>query len=170
MYFDEILERAADKASQASQAAERASARGESTSLDLAKLRSEHDALLKETLPQLERERDRAGRRAEKFEGMARKLEKEWREEKTMNSSLMERIDHLGKQVDALREEKKELEEQNRDLGFFISGGQKLREFGASGSGDGGEGLGTLAEEVREGVVSVSDPPAPKGKKKGGKK
>jgi BRCA1-associated protein len=158
MYFEEILERAADKASRASQAAEKATALAESTSHDLIRLRTEHETLAKDTLPQLERDRDRATRRADKFEGMAHKLEKEWREEKTMNASLMERITHLGSQVESLRTEKTELEEQNRDLGFFISGGQKLQEVGG--------------EEVREGVVSVGDAPVAgggRGKRKGRK-
>lgn len=165
MYFEEILERAADKASQASQAAEKTTALAERTSLDLAKLRASHETLLAETLPQLERERDRVARRAEKFEGMARKLEKEWREEKVVSASLMERIEYLGKRVEGLEKEKRELEEQNRDFGFFISGGKKLRELG--GGNDGG-----LGEEVREGVVSLPDAGAAgvrRGKKRGKK-
>lgn len=158
MYFEEILERAADKASQASQAAEKATKLAESTSHELTKLRTEHEALAKDTLPQLQRDRDRASRRADKFEGMARNLEKEWREEKAMNASLMERITHLGTQVEGLKVEKAELEEQNRDLGFFISAGQKLQEVGG--------------EEVREGVVSLPDPPPEvggRGRRKGRK-
>ena len=158
MYFEEILERAADKASQASQAAEKASALAQSTTLELSKLRNEHETLVTSTIPQLDRDRDRAQRRAEKFETMARKLEKEWREEKAMNSSLMERISHCNAQVETLKKEKEELEEQNRDLGFFISGGARLKEVG-----------GGLAEEVVEGVVSVGDAPSAKGKRKGRK-
>ena len=104
-------------------------------------------------------------RKAEKFEGMARKLEKEWREEKAMNESFMQRVGHMEKQVDVLKREKGELEEQNRDLGFFISGGEKLRGLGVGG--------GVGEEEVREGRVSLPEGEGSgkggSGKKKGGK-
>jgi BRCA1-associated protein len=112
-----------------------------------------------EKIPALERERERAARRADKFEGMARKLEREWREEKAMGGSLLEKVKGLGDEVQALRAEKKELEEQNRDLSFFISGGEKLKAV-----------AGAMGEEIREGKVSVPDgEPEGKGRKKGGK-
>ena len=75
---------------------------------------------------------------------MARKLEKEWREEKAMNGSLMERIEYMGQEMEGLRGEVEELRDENRDLGFFISGTEKLKGAG---------------EEVVEGRVSVPDPP-----------
>lgn len=109
----------------------------------------------------LEKDRDRATRKADKFEAMARKLEKEWRDEKAMNESLMTRINHLGTQIETLKAEKSELEEQNRDLSFFISSQGKLRT------------LGVDEEEVREGTVSlpeVVEEGKGKGKKKGGGK
>ena len=161
MYFEEILERAADKASQAALSAEKAVEASTKTAEHLATLQAAHDSLTKETIPALEKDRDRAVRKAEKFEGMARKLEKEWREEKAMNESLMGRIEHITSQLETLKVEKAELEEQNRDLGFFISGGEKLK------------GLGVGEEEVREGRVSLpevgGEGSGKGGKKKGGK-
>ena len=160
MYFEEVLERAADKASQAALSAEKATEASTKTAEQFATLQAAHDSLTKETIPALEKDRDRAVRKAEKFEGMARKLEKEWREEKAMNESLMGRIEHITTQLETLRSEKAELEEQNRDLGFFISGGEKLK------------GLGVDEEEVREGRVSlpeVGEGSGKGGKKKGGK-
>ncbi|KAL8729820.1 MAG: hypothetical protein Q9181_004866 [Wetmoreana brouardii] len=158
-YFAEALERAADKASQAAKAAEKAEATATATREQLASLQGSHHTLANETIPSLERENDRASKRAVKFEAMARKVEKEWREEKAVSGSLMERIKWLEEQVQTLTAEKTELEEQNRDLSFFISSGEKLKQLD-----------GVDEEELREGSASVPDPPvAGKGKKKGKK-
>ena len=161
MYFEEILERAADKASQAAQSAEKATEASIKTADQLATLQASHDTLANETIPSLEKDRDRAIRKAEKFEAMARKLEKEWRDEKAMNESLMTRITHLGTQLETERAEKRELEEQNRDLGFYISGKEKLKNVGVD------------EDEVRESTVSlpeVGEGAKGKGKKKAGGK
>ena len=161
MYFEEILERAADKASKAAQSAERATESSVKNAEKLASLQASHDAIANETLPSLEKDRDRALRKAEKFEAMARKLEKEWRDEKAMNESLMARVNHLDTQLEAVKLEKSELEEQNRDLGFFISGMDKLKTMGVD------------EEDVREGTVSLpetAEETKGKGKKKGGGK
>ena len=158
MYFEEIVERAADKASQAALSAERATEASIKNKEQLASLQESHNNLITDTIPSLERDRDRATRKAEKFEGMARKLEKEWRDEKAMTESLMTRITHLDNQLEAVKTEKAELEEQNRDLSFFISGMEKLKTVGVD------------EEEVREGTVSLPEEAKGKGKKKGGGK
>ncbi|KAL8689861.1 MAG: hypothetical protein Q9218_004560 [Villophora microphyllina] len=158
-YFAEALERAADKASQAAKAAESAEATVTKTQEQLAALEISHKALVKEVVPALERDMERSTKRATKFEDMARKLEKEWREEKALSGSLSERITWLEGQVQTLTAEKADLQEQNRDLGFFISGGEKLKQLN-----------GVDEDDIREGSTSVPDPPAPgKGKKKGKK-
>lgn len=158
-YFSEILERAADKASQATNAAEDAKALAIAVQQQLATLQASHDTLTKETIPALEKDKNRATGRAEKFEAMARKLEKEWRDEKTVSGSLMERIGWLEGQVKTLKVEKTELQEQNRDLSFFISGGEKLRTL-----------QGVEEEELKEGSTTVAEAPQKgKGRKTGGK-
>ena len=160
LYFAEALERAADKASKAAQAAEKAESAAAKTQEQFSAMQISHKTLAEETIPSLERDADRAGKRATKFEAMARKLEKEWREEKAVSSSLMERITWLEGQVQTLTTEKSDLEEQNRDLSFFISGGDKLKQLN-----------GLDEDEVREGTTTVADPPAAgKGKGKGKKK
>jgi BRCA1-associated protein len=125
-YFEEVVERAADKASQASAAASSAQEAAAKATLALTNLQFQHDKLNHETLPGVERDKSRAEKRAEKFEGMARKLEKEWREEKTMNESLLKRIEYLSTEMEGLKETNTDLSEQNRDLTFFISGSQRL--------------------------------------------
>lgn len=159
-YFAEVVERAVDKASQAAKAAESAQASASATQEQLTALKCSHEALAHEVIPGLERDKERASQRASKFEAMARKLEKEWREEKAVSGSLMERIGWLEGQVQTLTAEKTDLQEQNRDLSFFISSGEKLKHL-----------EGVNEEEVREGSTTVADAPATgKGKKKRGKK
>jgi BRCA1-associated protein len=152
VYFEEQVERAADKAAQAAAEASVALSTAQSTMSDLAALKSKYDDLARDAVPALEREKARLERRADKFEDMARKLEKEFREEKAINARLMERIQHLGSEVKELKLVKTDLEEQNRDLTFFISSSEKLRDAG---------------EEIQEGTLSVPDLPTGGG---GGKK
>lgn len=150
VYFEEKVERAADKASKAAAAASSAADVAVRASAELTDLKSKYDDLARDAVPALEKEKARLERRSEKFESMAREMEKGFREEKAINVRLMERIEHLSKEVEGLKLVKTDLEEQNRDLTFFISSSEKLKEAG---------------EDVQEGTVSVPDPPA--GKKKG---
>lgn len=145
-YFEEKVERAADKASEASAAAAAAQERAQQITSELNALTSKLGGLISETIPALERDKDRAEKRSQKFESLARTMEKQWQEEKTINTSLMERIDHLTNEVTKLKAENEDLKEQNRDLSFFISGSERLK-----GQGD----------DVVEGSVSVADPPKP---------
>lgn len=151
-YFEEKVERAADKASEASAAALSATEAASKASAQLVQLQKAYDDLARDAVPALEREKSRIERKAEKFETMARKMEKELREEKAMNGSLMEKIQFLTNEVSELKATNGDLEEQNRDLSFFISGSEKLK----------GQG-----EDIQEGVVSVPDPPTAKKKGKG---
>ncbi|KAL4792103.1 hypothetical protein BDV19DRAFT_280299 [Aspergillus venezuelensis] len=151
-YFEGILERAVDKASQATAAATAAQEAADTATATLNSIQSHQNTLTTESIPTLERDKTRAEKRAEKFETMARKLEREWREEKTINESLMARIEHLTAEVEALKSSNLDLQEQNRDLTFFISGQERLKDQG---------------EEVVQGTLSVPDPPS--GSKKKGK-
>ena len=153
MYFEEQVERAVDKAKKATNAAEQAAENAVKAASRLETLQASNDAITKDTLPSLERDKGRAERRADRFETMARKMEKEWREKEVINESLMDRIGHLEKQVDELTMKNSELEEQNRDLSFFISGAERLKDQG---------------DDVLEGVISVPDASG-SGKKKRGK-
>jgi BRCA1-associated protein len=150
-YFEEQVERAADKASQASAAATSAQEAAEKAAHQLHDLQSQYNTLIKETIPNLERDKGRAERRAEKFETMAHRMEKEWREEKAMNTSLVERVEFLDAEVQKLKLANEDLTEQNRDLTFFISGSEKLKDQG---------------DDVVEGTVSVPEPEQ-SGRKKG---
>ena len=158
LYFEEILERAADKASHASAAAETAVTASTDTGERLARLQEEYDTLILETVPSLERERDRAARRAEKFEGLARRLEGEWRDEKAMGESLVRRVEGLREEVGALKLERDGLEEEKRDLAAFISGVEVLKRSGVA------------EEELEGGVVSIGEGKGTRKKKAGKEK
>ncbi|KAI9839722.1 MAG: hypothetical protein M1838_004276 [Thelocarpon superellum] len=152
LYFEEKVAHAADKASVACQAAETAATTTQRTRDALASLQASYDTLVKVTIPGLERDKERAERRADKLAETAKKMQREWKDEKAMSESLLERVERLGREVVTLQEQRTDLEEQNRDLTFFISGQQKL------------EGLG---EEVEQGTVSVGATPSSQKKAKG---
>ena len=165
MYFEGILERAADKASLATQSAEKAAAAAEKSQQSLDELQAKYTELTLSTLPELQKENERSGRKAGRFEAMARELEKGYREEKAVSAALMTRIEHLqalvegaGKEKEALAKEKVELEEMVRDLMFTVSGREKGAEMG---------------EEAEGATVSLPPPgegSGAKGRKKKGKK
>ena len=141
LYYEGQLERAVDKASTASAAAEKVLAHFEALEEKFARLQVDYDTAKKGILA-LERDVEKARKRAEKADELGRKLGKDWREEKTINESLMERVKFLDAKIkegeikrEQLEAEKKELEEQNRDLTFFISGGDKLKEMGEEAVG-----------------------------------
>jgi len=151
-YFEEQVDRAVDKAAEAAISADHAAAAALKANERLDSMQAAHQMLLNETLPGLEKGKERAEKRAEKFESMARTMEKDWKEKEVINDSLMERIGFLEKQINELTVKNSDLEEQNRDLTFFISGTQRLK----------GQG-----EDVQEGTLEIADPPAASKKKKG---
>jgi BRCA1-associated protein len=160
-YFEEQLERAADKARKAAAAAELAAGARDTLARKLDEVARAHEEALAQARA-LARDAERERARAEKSAGLARSLGNDWREEKAVNGALMERIAFLDKKVAEeaearrkLEEEKRELEEQNRDLSFFISGTERLKDAG---------------EEVVEGTVEVANAPETGGKKKKGRK
>ncbi|KAJ6171396.1 hypothetical protein N7470_000463 [Penicillium chermesinum] len=126
-YFEEIVERAADKASQASAAASAAEEVASQASARLAEMQAKFDNLAVESIPGLEKDKARLEKRADKFEAMARALEKDYRAEKAMNENLMERVNALTTENEALKAQCQDLAEQNRDLTFFISSSQRLQ-------------------------------------------
>lgn len=76
----------------------------------MASLQLTHDTSTQEEIPALKHDRERTVRKADKPEGMARKLEKEWRHEKAMSGSSLERVKQLGDEIEGLRAERIELE------------------------------------------------------------
>jgi predicted RNase H-like nuclease (RuvC/YqgF family) len=160
-YFEEQLERAVDKAAKAASSADEASRAVVAMSQKLEALTLQY-ADAQSTISALERDVERYSKKSTTTSDLARKLTQQYKEETTINESLLSRIKHLEKKIgDAnvrvkeLEAQKEDLEEQNRDLGFFISGQEKLREM-----------QGLEEGEVEGGTVEVG---AAAGKKRKGK-
>lgn len=161
IYFEEMVNKAADKAAKAAGAAEAASAQAHEALKELAVLKEEHRVLKEETVPSLERELARERNRAAKSTELARSMGKSLQEEKKVTEGLMKRIEHLNKEAEAvgrtiaeLKLESEELKETNRDLTMFISGQEKLKELESEGKVEQGElegGTMSVPEERRRG-------------------
>lgn len=158
IYFEEQVAKTVDKAARSAKAAEEAAEKAQSAIAELKEMSIEHRKMRDEIIPSLERDRDRMATKAVKSNELARSMTKSFQEEKQVSRGLMDRIKHLEdalervrKEVVVLKEENIDLKEQNRDLGFFISSQDKLKSVDSE-----------LAEEIREGTVSVPEAPESK--------
>lgn len=156
VYFEEMLSKAADKATKASAAAETAAAQASRALKELKIVQEEQHRLRTETIPGLEKDLERERNRATKSTDLARGLGKSLQEEKKVSEGLMKRIEHMNKELESLGEQVKELKlenadlkDQNHDLSMFISGQEKLKELEAEGKVEEGE--------VQEGSASVPE-------------
>ncbi|KAK0708243.1 hypothetical protein B0H67DRAFT_589714 [Lasiosphaeris hirsuta] len=170
IYFEEMVNKAADKATKAAASAESASVSADKALRELATLRENYRVLKEETVPSLERELTRESNRANKSTELARSLGKSLQEEKKVGEGLMVRIEHMIKEAEGvaksiadLKAENEDLKEMNRDLSMFISGQEKLKELENEGKVEQGE--------LEEGTASVPEEKKGRGKGKGkGKK
>lgn len=157
-YFEEQVERAVDKASQASARAEEAATQAQRQAEEAARHSHERNDQA-EALARVEKALERSEKARAKFEQMARDMSSQLREEKTMNEGLLKRIkaadekaEAAKKEAEKAKEEKKDLEDMNHDLTMFISSQEKVKELQAAG------------EEVVDGGSGVVDGPKKKGK------
>jgi len=117
-------------------------------------------------LDEMHRDKVKAEKRAEKLADIAKKLEKELREERAVSEGLMKNLGKMKEKVQLADVEKAqfrtqiaELNDQVRDVMFFLEAKEKIE----SGGG---------AEEAAGGSVEVpiSPPPVPSSKKKKSKR
>ncbi|KIO26479.1 hypothetical protein M407DRAFT_234894 [Tulasnella calospora MUT 4182] len=113
---------------------------------------------LREQISTLEKEKAKADERAAKTGELAKRLEKELREEKVMTSGLKKNLDRMQEKVEAGEAERKELKEkvnelsdQLRDLMFFLEARDKI-EAATTAEGSGSTD-GDLAEAAGGSVV-----------------
>lgn len=151
-YYEEMLRKAASKASKASATAESTARQATVATEQFNSLDGQFQTLRMETIPHLERDLERERTKAAKSETLARNLSRSLQEEKKVNEGLMRRIEHLGvdgeetkRQLAALRLEVEEMKEMNRDLSMFISGQEKLKEMEQQGQLEDGELAGGSA-------------------------
>ena len=125
-YFEEVVERAADKASEATRKAERALEESCAATERLQTLENEHDLLAKGLVPELEKEKARLEKRSAKFEEMARSMNKKYQEEQTLTKSLMGRIKHYEtsqtEEVQRLTRTVRELQVENDTKELLLEG------------------------------------------------
>lgn len=150
-YFEEQVERAVDKAAQASARAEEAVASVSKANSQLEEVLAERQSI-SDTLSRLQARLEKTEKARDKFEQMAREMTSKWQTEKSMGEGLLKRIRdaeektaEAKKEAAKAREEKLELEEMNRDLSMFISGQEKVKELQEQG------------EEVVDGSVSLPE-------------
>ncbi|KAF2724776.1 zf-UBP-domain-containing protein, partial [Polychaeton citri CBS 116435] len=138
-YFEEQVERAVDKASQASTRAEAAASEATIAVMAQKRILAERDETAS-TLLRLEKNLEKSEKMRKKFEQMARDLTASLKEEKTMNEGLMQRIrvaetnaQEAKDQLESEIRQKEELRDLNNDLQSFISGTEKVKELQAQG-------------------------------------
>lgn len=164
VYFEEVVERAVDKAAEAGKKAERAMEEGKAAAQKLHGLEMQHDLVAKGRVPELEKDIARLEKRSLKFEELSRTLTTRYQEEKTLSSSLMQRVKFLeGDQLQGLKDTIRSLEEENatkdllmeglrdehRDAMMQISAQRKLQEMVEKGE---------LDQEDLEGAVIEAGP------------
>lgn len=133
------------------------------------RMREEEDARRRqdeERMAELERARTKAGKRADKFAEVARTLDKELKGERAVSEGLMRNLAAAKERAEKAEQESKELktkvaelEDQVRDIMFFVEARDKIEQ------GDGGVG------EAAGGSLAVPPPLAKaNGQRRKGKK
>lgn len=154
IYYEDTLARANDKANKACTAADKVTAALDAVTQKLSDMQTQHSEALA-NIKDLEKNLDRTIKKADKTNALAQKLAKDWQAEKTMNEALSQKITFLdGKLKESekkhaeLQAEKAELEDQNRDLIFTITGGEKFKELKEAGEDvDGQIEIGTKGKK-----------------------
>jgi BRCA1-associated protein len=134
--------------------------RAEATAQEQSRRREEE-----EKLEVVYREKQRVEKRADKAVELARKFEKELKEEKAVSEGLLENLGMMKERVELSERQKQEhdvkiseLQDQLRDVMFFLETRTKIEQ------GEGAEG------EAAGGSVELPPPSTPANKKKKGKK
>lgn len=165
-YFEEQLAKATDKSTKAAAAAEEASRKATTLAKEFKALQVQYTETLT-TISALEKESTRNTQKATVAQEIANKLNKQYKEEKTVNDSLLIRIKHCEKvvadaeaKVKQLEAQKADLEDQNNDLVMYISGAAKVKEMKEKGE------FGLEEGELEGGTLEVGKKRKGKGKKK----
>ena len=163
-YFEEQVERAVDKASQASARADEAASHAQRAALSASHHQQSRDDA-SAALSHAEKALEKSERAREKFEKLARDMSSQLREEKTMNEGLLKRIRAADEKAESAKkaaeeavEEKKELQDMVNDLTMFISSQEKVKELQAAGE--------EIVEGGDSGVLEGPKKKKGKGKKK----
>ena len=106
----------------------------------------------------LERDKDKAEKKAERFVALSRRLEKELKEERAFGEGLMQNLQNLKERVEASEQQKRdfqvridELQDQVKDVMFYLEAQSKIANEGS---------------ELAGGSIEVRTNPKKKGPKK----
>jgi BRCA1-associated protein len=164
VYFEELLGKAVAKAEHASSSAAQAASHAEEALTKLQIVEAENAKLKDEVIIGLEKDLARESKKADKSGEVARGFGKRLMEEKKVTEGLLSRIEHVNEammkmsgELSAIKVENEDLKEQNRDLLFTLSAGEKIKEMQ-------GQDGGLEAGELEGGTVVVPE------KKKGRRK
>lgn len=148
IWFEDLVNKARDKAAQAAKAAEQAASDAQKATQALSELREEHRAFREKadsTISSLEKDLAKEKKRAEKSAGLARGLATSLQEEKEMSKGLLKRVQHLEEQLKdsvpsqelaSMAKIRQELEEEVADLRAFITGSQQVEKMKEAGEID----------------------------------
>lgn len=139
-YYSSLLQAAADKASHAAAVAETLTLTTSTLDRRLQEQASELTELKTSSMPDLQKDRDREARKAAKYSEMARRLEKEWKEEQALAKGLTERIGSLETRLQMVDAANVELKDQARDLMFMLEGRERVQDLEKAGLVSGVEG------------------------------
>ena len=91
---------------------------------------------------ELERDKDRAEKKAEKLVALSRRLEKDLKEERAFGEGLMENLQNLKERVEASEQQKREfqvrveeLQDQVKDVMFYLEAQSKIANEGSELAG-----------------------------------
>ena len=151
VYFETVVERAADKAALAARDAERALQASTLASNELELLRGDVEQS-KAQNEENEKAKARLEQKSKKLEEISRSMQKQVAEEREFNKSLLERVNFLNTKVETLTLQKKELEETNHDLMMNFAAQEKVKELDA-----GYQEKGLLEEgELQDGNLTIN--------------
>ena len=123
VYFEGVLERAVDKASESTKKAEWLEGEMGALKERLMKVEVENDVVVKGKVGELERENGRLLDRGKKLEDMAKNINAKYLEEKASAKGLLDRVKHLeGTQLHELKNKIQTLEEDNATKDLLMEG------------------------------------------------
>lgn len=121
-YYEDMFSSAAGRAKEASERAENAEAQLQELTKQVQKLQMAHDS----ELPPMRRELQQARDKNSSLTQMYQKLLKSYNDEKVLARQMVERLDQAKKEAQEKDQQVKDLQEQLRDLMFYLDAQSKL--------------------------------------------
>lgn len=145
LYYEDMFTSAADRAHEAMERAESAEKELESLKREMNQIKEERE----NELPKLRQDLANATEKAEKLKNMYQNLQQSYKDEKAMSQKMVDKLESVTKARTEQEQKVHDLEEQLRDLMFYLDAKDKLSNSG---------------EDVQQGQVVMDS--KGKGKKK----